>query len=599
MKDIRTLKRMLNQVFSILNKKQKVQMLGLFLVILIGSMFELLGVTAMLPFIQSILTPNQLMQKSYISFFCNILGITEPVSVIMLVGVGVALIYIVKNSFLLFSNYLQISFSNKTQESLSVLMMNSYMSRSYSFFVENGSAVILQGVNADSNGVFWVVMKLFSLFSETLVILSIITYLVTVDWVMALGVLIIGFICLGVVVVGLKRKISRLSTVSRVTGQKKYSWLVQISGGIKDILVYNRREYFLRGYEKAYDESCKANIQYSWIGTLPERLIEAFCVSGIILTILIRMKMGIDVNSFIPGMAVFAMGAFRLLPSIARSAGYINDFVYYRQYVEATYDNIKSARTFEKEQEKQSECIDKNKEIVELEGVKCLENEIKICELVWKYPEGVGNVLDGLNMSIHKGEAIGIIGESGSGKSTLADIILRLYYPQQGEIMMDGVNINSIPDIWSNIIGYVPQSVFLVDDTIRENVIFGADDPNDDKVWEALKKASLDKFVKGLPKGLDTIVGERGVKFSGGQRQRIAIARALYADPQIMILDEATSALDNETEEAVMEAIDSLAGTMTLIIIAHRVTTLKGCDKIYEIIDGKAIERSKNEIIHG
>ena len=597
MKDINTLKRMLYQVYSILNKKQKIQMVGLFFVILIGSMFELLGVTAILPFIQSILTPEDLIKKPYIAFFCNLFNISQPGSVVLMVGAGVVLVYIIKNTYLICSNYLQISYSNKTQEALSVLMMNSYMSRPYSFFVENGSSVILQGVNADSNGVFWVVMKLFNLLSESLVIISVVIYLVSIDWMMAMGVIVVGLMCLIVVVFGLKKRISRLSTISRYSGERKYGWLVQISGGIKDILVYDRKEYFIKGYEKAYDESCKANIQYSWIGTLPERLIEAFCISGIILTVLLRLKMGVDVNAFIPGMAVFAMGAFRLLPSIARTTGYINDFVYYRQYVEATYDNITAAREFQKEQESLISSSELSMKKDYTSHFESFEDEIRICGIQWKYPEGVHNVLDGVNISIRKGDAIGIIGESGSGKSTLADIILRLYHPQKGEILMDGININSIPRVWSRIIGYVPQSVFLVDDTIKENVIFGADELDEDKVWDALEKASLSDFVHGLPQGLDTIVGERGVKFSGGQRQRIAIARALYANPQILILDEATSALDNETEEAVMEAIDFLAGKMTLIIIAHRVTTLKSCDKIYEIVDGKAVEREKKEII--
>ena len=205
--------------------------------------------------------------------------------------------------------------------------------------------------------------------------------------------------------------------------------------------------------------------------------------------------------------------------------------------------------------------------------------------------------MDDFCLEIKKGEAIGIIGESGSGKSTLADILLRLYHPQAGEILMDGKDINTIPYTWAGMIGYVPQAVFLVDDTIRENVTFGAEDQGEEKVWEALEKASMAEFVKNLPDGLDTLVGERGVRFSGGQRQRIAIARAIYSDPMIMILDEATSALDNETEEAVMDAIDALAGSMTLIIIAHRVTTLKSCDRIYEIVDGKAVQRDKDEVI--
>ncbi|MCR5687797.1 MAG: ABC transporter ATP-binding protein/permease [Lachnospiraceae bacterium] len=595
MRDLRTLKRMMYQMYSILSRKQKLKMAGMFFVIFIGSMFELLGVSAMQPFIQSIMTPEVLMEKPYIAFACRLFSITSPHSVIILTGIGIVIIYLLKNAYLILSSYLQTSFSNKTQKEFSVLMMRSYMARPYSFFVEHGSDVMLQGVNADSSGVYMVMTKAFSLLSEGLVVASITMYLVSVDWMLAVGVMAVGLVCLIVVVLGLKKKISRLSTISRRTGQYKYRWLMQISGGIKDIMVYDRKKYFLKGYEDAYDESCRAAIYYAWISSLPERIIEAFCIAGIIITVLIRLQMGVDVNVFIPSMGAFAMGAFRLLPSIARTAGYINDFVYYRQYVDATYENISAARAFEKEQKEIAAKL-KGEEIASEDDVS-FDRDIKAVSVCWKYPEGTDRVLDGLDITVNKGEAVGIIGESGSGKSTLADILLRLYSPQSGEVLMDGININAIPRAWSKVIGYVPQSVFLVDDTIRENVIFGADDPDDERVWAALEKASLDEFVKGLPKGLDTPVGERGVKFSGGQRQRVAIARALYANPQIMILDEATSALDNETEEAVMEAIDSLAGTMTLIIIAHRVTTLKGCDKIYEITGGKAVQRDKEEVI--
>ena len=595
MKDIRTLKKMLYQIYSILDKKQRFQMIGMFMVILIGSMFELIGITAMLPFIQSILTPEELMKKPYIKFLCDLFNVTEPLGVIMLVGLGIVLIYLIKNTYMIMAKYLEVSYSNKTQKSLSILMTRSYMSRPYSFFVENGGDVILQGVNADSSGVYMVMTNGFGLLSEMLVVISVAIYLISVDWILAVGVLTVGIVCLLTVVLSLKRKISGYSRISRETGRYKYKWLMQISGGIKDIMVYDRKKHFLKGYEDAYDESCRVAINYAWIGAIPERVIEAFCVSGIVITVLIRLGMGVDAREFVPNMAVFAMGAFRLLPSIARTTGYINNFVYYRQYVDATYENISAARTFQKEQEdpetREDGVLSDTVDAIEF------QRDIKICDISWKYPAGKDKVLDGLSLTINKGEAVGIIGESGSGKSTLADILLRLYRPQDGAVLVDDLDLDSIPRAWSQMIGYVPQMVFLVDDTIRENVIFGADHPDDDKVWAALEKASLAAFVRELPEGLDTVVGERGIKFSGGQRQRVAIARALYADPQIMILDEATSALDNETEEAVMEAIDSLAGTMTLIIIAHRLTTLKSCNRIFEITGGKAVERNKEEVI--
>lgn len=218
--------------------------------------------------------------------------------------------------------------------------------------------------------------------------------------------------------------------------------------------------------------------------------------------------------------------------------------------------------------------------------------------ICWHYQGSDKEILHNLNLTVNKGESIGIIGQSGAGKSTLADIILGLHLPQNGRTLLDGTDILAIPDEYGRTIGFVPQSVYLVDGTVRENVAFGVPNSeiNDDLVWECLEKAQLDTFIRGQEKGIETTIGERGVRFSGGQRQRIAIARALYRKPQILILDEATSALDNETEAAVMEAIEGLYGTITMIIIAHRLTTVKKCDKIYEITGGKAVKADKKEI---
>lgn len=299
--------------------------------------------------------------------------------------------------------------------------------------------------------------------------------------------------------------------------------------------------------------------------------------------------MGLEPDEFVPQMAIYAMGAFRILPSFSRMTAYINNFIYYRPMVEATYSNIFEAREYLKNT--QMEILPVDKEYKNILG------SISIRNISFKYVKREKDVLEDCSLEIRKGQVVGIIGKSGVGKSTLADILLRLYMPQKGGIYMDGVDINTIPDSWDKLISYVPQAVFLLDDTIKANIAFGEEANNEEKIWEMLDKASLREFVQALPDGLNTIVGERGVKFSGGQRQRIAIARALYSEPQILILDEATSALDNETELAVMNAIDGLAGKITLIIIAHRVTTLKRCDKICEVKKGKIVERRKEEVI--
>ena len=223
-------------------------------------------------------------------------------------------------------------------------------------------------------------------------------------------------------------------------------------------------------------------------------------------------------------------------------------------------------------------------------------NKLHISNITWRYDTTENYVLKDIDMIIKKNEAVAIIGKSGSGKTTLADIILGLLQPTKGHVLMDDIDIFSMLPAWRKIVGYVPQSVYLYDDTIRKNIAFGEKRIDDDWVNEVVKQAQLEEFIKSLPKGLDTKIGERGIKLSGGQRQRIAIARALYRKPQILILDEATSALDNETEAAVMDAIEKLHGNITLIIIAHRLTTIQSCDRVYEVVNGSVIEKDKSII---
>lgn len=590
MKDIKTFKNMISHLMVILDRRQRLQMIGMMIVILIGAFFELLGVSAMLPFIQALLEPEELISKPYIRFFTELFGVSGTNSILLMVGIGIVIIYLVKNLYLAVSAYFQTSYSNNIKRQLSVLMLKSYMDQPYSFFVDNGSGVVLRGVKDDVNGVSDVIANIFKGSAEGFVVIAVAVYLVSVDPILAIGVLAVGMACMLVIVLGVKKMLTRLSYIHREALAELGKCVTQIIAGIKDIMVFNRRKMFLDDYDRAYAKSNTAEIKSEFAGLMPERIIEACCISGIIIMVLVRLGMGVDPVDFVPKMAVFAMGAFRLLPSISRIAGYASIIIYSRQDLESTYENIIASRRYGEETCSIIQTSLDNDH-------RSFEAILEIRELDWQYPQGKSKVLDHLNISIKKGEAVGIVGESGSGKSTLADLLLRLYKPQKGGIYMDGIDISSIPETWSEVVAYVPQSVFIMDDTIRANVIFGPDAVSDEKVWAALKKASLDDFVKELPQGLDTFVGERGVKFSGGQRQRIAIARALFRNPQIMILDEATSALDNETEEAVMEAIDSLAGSMTLIIIAHRVTTLKNCDKIYEISEGKAIERSKDKII--
>lgn len=592
MKDFKTIKLMWNQLIYILNKEQKKNMFLMFFVILIGAILETLGVSIMLPFMQMLITPDKLLEKEYIRFCAGLLNIQGVMEITVLTGLAIIIVYFFKNIGLTISAYLQTRYSMGLVKQLSYQMMESYMSRPYQFFVDGSSGEIIRGVSGDVLAIQSVILNIFKFMSETLVVICIGIYVITADPMMALGILFICAACFFSIIYALKRKMAKVGIISREAGIEASKMTVQIIYGIKDIFVRQKRKTFLDKYDMVNEKACKANTWNMFVGLLPERIIETMCIGGIITVVLFRIVMGINNEEFIPMLAIFAVAAFRILPSISRITGYVNGFIFQRPALEAAYENIRAAR----------EYIDSTTQTSrdnELENMGLsFHNILEVKNLNWKYNEKNGDILKGLSLSVSKGEAVGLIGESGSGKSTLCDILLGLYRPQYGTVTVDGYNVFDIPYAWSKLMGYVPQMVYLLDDTIRNNVAFGEKQISDEDVWDALDQAALKKFVEGLPEGLDTIVGERGIKFSGGQRQRVAIARALYNKPDILILDEATSALDNETEIAVMEAIESLQGSITIIIIAHRLTTLKKCDRIYKIEDGTAIEVNKEALLN-
>lgn len=593
---------MIEQVNYILSRKQKIQFIGLLLLGIGSALVQTLGVSAILPFIQAILVPQKIMNNEYIAPILERMHITDTNTVIVLVGSGIVVVYLVKNIYLIIANYIQTRFRCHFHEDISARLLYSYLNRPYSYFITTTSAAILQAIQNDSNSIYDTMNKLYQLVAEGFTIILLGLVLAYSDIFMASGVLFVCVICFLGVTFGFKGKLAEQGRISREAKEEQYKYLYQPIMGNKDIKVMQRSDFFVNNFGVSTKKVTKTTITYEVITSLPEKIIETICITGIIGIVCIRLQMGVDVMMFIPQLSLFAVAAFRILPSISKCAGYLQTLVFFRPSVEAAYADMVGFNEYE---EKFHQHYLREKERVKnsnvtLEHVK-FQRELKINCINWKYENSKDYVIKNLSLTIHKGDAVAFIGSSGAGKTTLADIILGLLEPGTGTVQVDGVDIFAIPLVWSKIIGYVPQSVFLIDDTIRANVTFGlAPNEIDEKaVWEALEKAQIKGFVQELPEGLDTMVGERGIRFSGGQRQRISIARALYHDPDILVLDEATSALDGETENALMEAIDNLHRSKTLIIIAHRLSTIKNCNKIYEIKDGQAYLRSKQEVFGG
>lgn len=591
--------RIIKQIIYVLSRKQKKASTRVFLCMILSSGLELLGVSAIYPFLQTMLTPDGIEDRWYVKWIYYFDPNASDRTVLLGLGMGIIFIYLLKNVFMIVSAYAQTSFAAKFQRELSIKMLSAYMKHPYQFFLNTNSSEVLRGIGTDVSGVYSILLNFFTLVAETLTIIALGIFLLITDVWMAVSAMTLAFLCLLAIIFGFKGRMKKAGRNAREAARLKSKYGYQAVTGIKEIMVLDRKENFIEQYNEAAFLEQKAMITNGILSACPDRILEGVCIGGIIGIVCFRIALGVDLGTFIPVLGTFAMAAFKILPSISKISTRINAIVFHQMSLQEAYKNLKEANEYELEMQKYA--WNESYSDVECKETVQFVKELKINNIAWKYLNAKENVLENTELTIKKGESVAFIGSSGAGKTTLADIIMGLLKPQEGTVEMDGIDIFSIPHQWAGIIGYVPQSVFLIDDTVRRNVAFGLkeNEIQDKKVWEALRQAQLKEFVENLPYGLDTIVGERGVKFSGGQRQRIAIARALYEDPDILVLDEATSALDNETETAVMESIDALQGNKTLIIVAHRLTTIRNCDRIYEITDGVAVEREKEEVFVG
>lgn len=464
------------------------------------------------------------------------------------------------------------------------------------FFLDVNTSEILRGCTYSTTCVYNVIDCLSTILAQFLMIALIGMLLLYTDPFIAISALLLMLLVLLGIVLVFKPTIKKAGQRHQELMGQGSKILVQAINGIKEISVMQRKDLFTTSYEETQEQTRKVQRSYQVLSASPDRIVEGICIGGIIGIVCIRLIYdGGDMVDFIPELATFAVAAFRILPSISKIANRMTGLIYNRPGLIEVYQNITEMQHYA---ERMQQYIANKKMDIEVPENLEFQRQLSINHVFWQYENQKAPVLTDVQLTIHKGESIAFIGASGAGKTTLSDIILGLLQPSKGTVEMDGIDVYAIPMQWAHIVGYVPQSVFLIDDTVRNNIAFGLpeDKMMDEDIWDALEKAQLKDFVEQLPYGLDTIVGERGVKFSGGQRQRVAIARALYNKPKILVLDEATAALDNETETAVMESIDALQGQITMIIVAHRLTTIRNCDKIYEIKDGVAIERNKEEV---
>lgn len=578
---------MYKKLSYIFSKRDKYKIALLLCIMVAGSFLELLGVAVFQPFVNIIMMPDSIQENPYLARIYQMFGCSTTESFLTVVALGIIVIYVVKNVYLWVEQNLIMKFTYGMQQKLSTRLLTTYLSEPYTFHLNKNIAELQRSMQEDTGLFTQVLMHTLQLVAEVVVCIVLGVYLFTVS--NSITVVIVGLLILCVVLFTkiTKRFTEQLGKEAQVYKGKLYQWVNQSLGGVKEVKVLNREEFFVSSYKKYYGLYIKGVRINRLLSITPKYMVEAVCMTGLLIAIIIKLNFGHgELENFIPQLATFAVAAFRLLPSVGRINEHANNILYAVPSVDLIYGDLKGIEDYQ-----ESKGEEEGKEW-------SFEHGITAKHITYAYPNTDTNVLEDANCIIPKGKTVAFIGSSGAGKTTMADIILGLLAPQRGKILVDDIDVFKNLTMWHHQIGYIPQVIYLSDDTIRNNIAFGIheDQIDEEAVRTALKKAQLAEFVDTLPDGLDTIVGDRGVRLSGGQRQRIGIARALYHDPEILVLDEATSALDNETETAVMEAIESLQGSKTMIIIAHRLTTIQNADIIYEVGDGKVTERSKEYV---
>ena len=562
----------LRKINFLVSKRQRKGLIILTMLLFLGMIFEILGLGILIPTLNIILDPETLnktpilftLKRSFPEFSHNDF-------IYFFLGI-IFLIYLTKTMLLVFITYKQNIFLNNVIAYISNNLFNSYLSRPYIFYINRNSSDLIKNIQIEIQYFYTFLFSLISLFLEAGFLLSIIATLIYIE---PLGAISVGIFYGTLSMIFLqfsKKKLSRWGELRAKIDSLLSKNVFEGLGAIKDLMILGKRSFYINQFKNNNNLRARLNANLGTISQIPRFFLELISILGLIIFIAIMLLKGIEAKGLITTLGIFVAATFRMIPSFNKIIAAFQSLKYHMSSVNIIYKELNSFIENEGEIETNNNFNFQSKiELIKINFGFNLKNKI----------------LKDVNLQIQKGQTIGIIGESGSGKSTIVDLFIGFHKPTSGQILIDGVDGFQMNQFWKNSIGYVSQSIYLIDASIKNNIALGIpeNEINELKIKELLLQVQLESFMDTLEKGVNTEVGERGIQLSGGQRQRIGLARALYHDPGILILDEATSALDTETEKEVMNSIDSLKGEKTIIIVAHRLSTLSNVDYIYKIIN--------------
>lgn len=574
--------RIIKKYAKLLDQRQKKRVILLFFIMLVGAFLEVLGVSLMVPLLTAVMQPDIVETNKYVRMICDILNLYSYRSFVLACIVALVLVFILKDLYIIFEYYVQYRFVYNNRFATQCRLLHAFLHRPYEYFLHADSGEIMRVVQSDVSTTYNLLSILLGMAAELIVSTALlVTVFIINPWMTLMVGILLLFVMLLIAKI-VKPRLQKQGKIFQKHAAVTNKWLIQAINGMKEIKVTSKESFFEKNYNKSGTKMIRAERYNAILQNTPRLIIEMSSVCSMLIVIGIMIYRGQEMKTLIPALGAFAMAAVKLMPSANRITTAINAVAFQEPALDKLLENLEvleEAAIYEELESKNN-------------GKLTLKKEILLSDITYAYPKGKTTVLDHAVMRIPVGKSVGIVGTSGAGKTTAVDILLGLLNPQEGQVLADGIDVKTAYKDWLSHIGYIPQMIFMLDGSIRDNVAFGCgkEEQRDERVWAALDEAQLAEYVKGLPEGLDAQIGERGIRLSGGQRQRIGIARALYSNPELLIFDEATSALDNETEAAIMESINALRGKKTMVIIAHRLTTIEGCDIVYRVENGQITE---------
>lgn len=572
----------LRKIAGIFDRREKFLLLGLTGMMVGGALLEVLGIGAVTAFVALLAEPDLAAANPALQWVAQNLGQPSFGTPIMWLGACLVMLFMLKNGYLALLAYRQVRFSYNKERRLSKALLSSYLSQPYGFFLRRNSAELMRNVTHEvSHVITGIVIPALSIVSEFIVLAFVLIMLAMVEPVAAIAAgLLLGSTAFAFAQ-AVKPLLRHHGRERAGSAESRIRWVNQAIGSVKELKLLGCAGYFVDAFDHHSNRYARAGLVANTLNGLPRLIMETVAVIALMLVVLISTAQGKELKSMLPTLTLFALAAMRIMPSINRIVPAVNQIRFWLPSIETVHADLNLGNN-------ELQAPEENKQPGQ---EKLLTSEIRTEALGFSYAGANRPALSNLTLRIPRGASVGFMGASGAGKSTLIDLLLGLIEPTEGEIFIDGRALHEVRSAWQRHVGYVPQFIYLLDDSVRRNVALGIPDDriDDDRVWAALKQARLDVVVQRLPQALANPIGERGVRLSGGERQRLGIARALYRNPEVIVFDEATSALDNQTEREIADTVRSLAQDRTILIVAHRTTTVKDCDVVYFLRNGELL----------